>query len=379
MSSMTAALVAVLVLTSAAGLRAASAPAQIGSILKRAQQVRDLRITNEEETQIGEAVSARIRTRYGVVQDEAVHRYVGLVGAVVAQRSGRAGVSYHFIVLDTDGVNAFAAPGGFVHVTRGALALVHDEAELAGILAHEIVHVAERHTITAIQKGKMIQAGADESLSARGPLFDRMVEKTSELVLAGFGRAEELEADEKGLPMANAVGYSPGALGGFLTRLAERNKESGGKQGLFASHPEIQERIQRLATLAAKSKPAGAATLADRYTRLVKYESKPLAEIAAVETGAAGLAGAPAGKTAGDKSSEKAGASDEQKKKRGFGLANLARPGGGEKKSAEVTGSGAARGVDTERNAKGGPNASIVPVQITPQQIAAFKKEGNLT
>ena len=136
---------------------------QLGSVLKRAQQVRDIQMTDEEETKLGEAVSERIRQRYGVVQDPAIHKYVTLVGGVLAQASTRPGLQWRFIVLDTDGVNALAAPGGLVHITRGALSLIKSEAELAGVLGHEIIHVTEKHTIKAIQKGKMVQMGADET------------------------------------------------------------------------------------------------------------------------------------------------------------------------------------------------------------------------
>ena len=105
-----------------------------------------------------------------------MHRYVALVGAVLAQASGKPNLPWTFIVLDTDAVNAFAAPGGFVHITRGALALIQDEAELAGVLGHEIMHVTEKHTIRAIQKSKAIQMGADETLSGNAALFNRLVD-----------------------------------------------------------------------------------------------------------------------------------------------------------------------------------------------------------
>src|SRR5918994_2102886 len=138
---------------------------KIGGAVKRAQQFKELQITDAEEQELGASVSEKIRARYGVVQDPAVHRYVALVGGVLAQASSRPNIPWNFIVLDTDAVNAFAAPGGFVHITRGALALIENEAELAAVLGHEIVHISEQHTIRAIQKSKAIQMGADETLS----------------------------------------------------------------------------------------------------------------------------------------------------------------------------------------------------------------------
>jgi predicted Zn-dependent protease len=347
---------------------------QFDRVLKRVQQLRELQVTDEEERQIGEAVSQRIRVRYGVVQDRAVHRYVSLVGAVVAAAGSRPGLDYRFIVLDTDGVNAFAAPGGFIHVTRGALALVSNEAELAGILAHELVHVTEKHTVRAIQKSKAVQMGANETLATNRALFDKVVDNATEVALAGFGRAEELESDQKGVRVMNKVGYAPSALAAFLERLTVRNKGSEGKQGLFASHPEMQERLSRMRKQIDAERLTANATLADRYHASISYRPKGLTEIAAVEGGSAGLAGA-AGKPA--KPAEKTSDNPPPKKK-GFGLGSLLKPAEPERKSAEVTGSAASRGVDTERNAKGGAVATPVAVHLTPADIAAFRKEGNL-
>ena len=345
---------------------------QLQSILKRAQQARDLVITEGDEIRLGQAVSDKVRARYGVVQDEAVHRYVTLVGTVLAISSSRPGLPWKFIVLDTDGVNAFAAPGGFIHITRGALALLGSEAELAGVLAHEIIHVTEKHTVKAIQKGKMVQMGAEETLGNQS-VFNKLVEKTSELVMAGFGRAEELEADRAGLRLSNQVGYAPAGLEAFLQRLSDRNKAATEKQGLFASHPEMKERLDLLAKQVAAEKLASAATLELRYRKFITFKPKAQTDIAAVEAGSAGLAG-------GSKSNKSAKEEEktEAPKKKGFGLGSLLKPTGTEAKSAEVTGSGASRGVDTERNAKGGSNPAIVVVNVQMADINAFKKEGNL-
>ena len=148
-----------------------------------------------------------------------MHRYVSLVGGALAQGSTRPALPWTFIVLDTDGVNAFAAPGGYVHITRGVLALIKNEAELAGVLGHEIIHITEKHTIRAIQKSKAVQMGAAETLSGSSGLMQRAVTATYDnIVERGFGRSEENEADEKGVAMANKTGYAPNGLVVFLTR-----------------------------------------------------------------------------------------------------------------------------------------------------------------
>lgn len=364
-----------LLLVGASAPHAAGDPGQLGGIsgaLKKANDVRDLQISDADEAKLGAEVSERIRIRYGVVQDAAVHRYVTLVGTALAQASSRPGLPWQFIVLDVDGVNAFAAPGGYVHITRGALALIHDEAELAGVLGHEIIHVTEKHTVNAIQKSKAVQMGASETLSNSSDLLEKAVTASYDnIVEKGFGRAEENESDEKGVALANKVGYAPNGLSAFLTRLKDRNKDSKEKRGLFASHPEMQGRLDNIKKEIASQKMASTATLADRYKKFVSYTPKPMTEIATVTPGSAGLTG--------DSAKAEPKKEEPKKKSGGFGLSKMVPTGGGgEKQQAQVTGSGSARGVDPEKDAKGGDNPKPVPVKLAAADLAAFKKEGGL-
>ena len=364
------------ILAAAAGALAlalpASAPAeQLGklqSALKRMEQFKDVEMTEAEEAQLGAEVSTRIRARFGVVQDQAVHRYVTLVGTALAQASTKPALAWKFIVLDTDAVNAFAAPGGFVHITKGALANLKNESELAGVLAHEIVHVTDKHTIRAIQKGKLVQMGANETVAGNTALMSKLADKAYEVIESGFGRAEELESDEKGIVIANTVGYAPQGMNGFLNMLVERNKSGQpARNGLFASHPETNERIDKMTAQIASAKLASTATVTERYASTITFKPVAAAEIATIEAGSAGAAGAP------DKPAE------EPKKKGLGGLTGALRPSGGERKSAQVTGSGAARGAGGEdRLAKGGSNPALVAVTVSAADIAAFKKAGGL-
>ena len=122
--------------------------------------------------------------RYGVYQDKDVTKYVSLVGGVIARESSRPSLNWRFIVLDTDGVNAFAAPGGAIHVTRGLLGLTRNEAELAGVLGHEITHVTAKHTVRAIEQSKAISMGS----RCRRPGFSPRP-ADSEVVAAGVSHA----------------------------------------------------------------------------------------------------------------------------------------------------------------------------------------------
>ena len=361
-----------------AGAGSPAAARQIGginkgiSIAKKANDVRDLSMTDAEEQELGKLVSEKIRARYGVVQDPAVHRYINLVGLSLAQGSTRPNLPWTFIILDTDGVNAFAAPGGYVHITRAALALIKNEAELAGVLGHEIIHVTEKHTIRAIQKNKAVQMGAAETLSNNSSLMQKAVGATYDnIVERGFGRAEENESDELGITLANKIGYAPNGLQGFLTTLKDRNKDSKEKRGLFASHPEMQERLDRLAKQVTTQKLAATATNQPRYAKNVTFKPVPVTAIATVAPGSAGLAG--------DEKKDDDKKAEEPKKKGGFGLGKMMPTSGGEKKQATVTASGGARGVDPEKDSKGGSNPALVAVKIGAADIAAFKKEGGLS
>jgi len=353
---------------------------KIGSV---AQKYKDLDISDQEEIQLGANVSERIRARFGVVQDPETHRYVTLVGMVLARKSSRPNIPYQFIILDTDAVNAFAAPGGFVHITRGALAMMKNEAELGGVLGHELIHITEKHTIRAIQKNKALQmAAGQQSLTSNAELTRRVQDEMFKVVFAGFGRSDELESDEKGLALAASAGYDATGLQRFLGALRERNSGSDTKQGLFASHPEMSERLEKLEAMIKKAGFAGGAVNTERLATFVRYKPVPLTQIAAVQDGSSGLTGGNESEDKDkDKDKKKEGDQPEQKKKSRFSLGSVKNSlGGGSDKtqSAEVTGSGGSRGVDREQSAKGGSNPALVAVTVTEPEIQTFKKEGGL-
>jgi len=362
-------------------LLAAAAPAhaQLGGILNKAQKIQqeakgkfdDLNVTEEEERTIGEQVSAKIRQRFGVVQDPAIHKYVTLVGTLLAQQSERPNLAWTFIVLDTDGVNAFASPGGIVHITRGALGLITSEAELAGVLAHEVGHVAHKHAVNAIRKGKAVQLGSNETLSSRGPFLDKIANKAYDIVLENkFDRNDEMDSDKVSLTLAEKAGYAPGKLADFLTRLDERNKDQPAANGLFASHPDTQARIEAIRKQAGSK---NGAVVEARYKANVKYKPTPVTAIATVEDGSSGLTGST---KAGDKNAaaNKEEKKEEEPKKKGFGVGGLKQAVAPEKQSAQVSASGGSRGVGPDRAAKGGSNPSPVKVTVTSADVAEFKR-----
>ena len=245
-----------------------------------------------------------------------------------------------------------------MHITRGALALIKNEAELAGVLGHEIIHITEKHTIRAIQKSKAVQMGAAETLSGSSALMERAVTATYDnIVERGFGRAEENESDEQGVALANKTGYAPNGL------VDVPDDAEGSQQGLegearplrVASGNAGAARSHHEADRGAEADRDGDAAAALREEHHATSRCRSTA-IATVEPGAAGLTGGDA--KAEEKKPEEKKA--EEPKKGRFGLSKMVPTGGGEKKQAQVTASGGARGVDPEKDSKGGSNPAIV-------------------
>ena len=372
-----------LVLVAVVSIDVRPAVAQLGGIsgaLKKAQTVKkvaDLKVTDAEERQIGQQVSDKIVQEFGVYQDASVTKYVTLVGAVLALQSPRPGLDWQFVVLDTEGVNAFAAPGGFIHITKGLLGLMKNEAELAGVLAHEITHVTEKHTVNAIQSGDAISLTSD-SIGASGGMAQSLIadfaEKAYKNILNGtFSRKDENEADEKGVQLANKIGYAPNGLVGALTKLIERNKDAKSPNGLFASHPDMKDRIEKIEATIRSKKLGATATVQARYAKNITFDAKPVTALATVAEGSRGLTGGGEEKKPADADKKEAEKKEEPKK--GGGMLSKLRPGGGSQaQQSQTVASAGARGVIPDRDAVGGPNKKRVPVKIGPSDIAEFQK-----
>ena len=358
---------------------ATPASAQIGGLLGRAadaknkaDKIADLHFTDREERQIGEHVSDLLINTFGVYQDAKVARYVALVGGVVAQASPRPDLQWEFIVLDTDGVNAYAAPGGLIHITRGALGLLKTEAELAGVLGHEIAHVTEKHTINAIQKSGYTSVGI-EAGAARAPggglatgFINALGKRVyGDLIENSFDRGDEMESDEVGVTLASKVGYTPTGMVGFLNKIGDRNKDMKEPNGVFASHPQLKDRITAIERTIARAKLTGTATGQARYTATITLEAAPLS---AITMNVAGVRGA-----VGDAPAQDAEKKEEAPKKKGL-LGGLGLSKGSQTQSSQTVASAGSRGGVPDRHAVGGPNKNKLRVTIAPAELAEFKK-----
>jgi predicted Zn-dependent protease len=207
----------------------------------------------EEEIEIGRGIAAGVAGKYGIVRDEQITRYICLVGETVAGKSDRPDLPYHFAVLDTDIINAFSCPGGYVFVTRGTLAIIDSEAELASVLAHEISHVAHKDIIREIEKQQFFGAGnevAGTLLHTDPAIFSAATSFGTGLLYKGLSRSDEYTADECALRYAASAGYDPAAFLTFLEKLRDGSGiDDSGVNLLFATHPQIDDRISNVETL----------------------------------------------------------------------------------------------------------------------------------
>jgi predicted Zn-dependent protease len=218
-------------------------------------------ISESEEYYIGRAVSAQILTKYKPLNDPGLNAYVQTVAQTVALASDRPATfkGYHVQVLESAEVNAFAAPGGFIFLTRGLLKLVKTEDELAGVLAHEVAHITKKHGLKTIQTARLTSAftilGSEaaksytpEQLQTLTSAFEGSVEDVvNKLVVSGYSRDKEYEADKAGAEYVKAANYDPGALKTFLERMERAGGAAGG--GLFKTHPSPAKREAELGAL----------------------------------------------------------------------------------------------------------------------------------
>ena len=219
-------------------------------------------ISDEEEIILGKRVAAKVIERYGIVNAPQLTYYLNLITTAIAQRSDRPEIPYHVAILATDDVNAYACPGGYIFVTRGVLSMVRDEAELAGVLAHEVSHVTERHIVNALRNSKLMKVGSEVAADAfrtPGPLLDQMTSFATDALFEGLDKSDEYESDEKAIDYLDRIGYDYPAMYDVLKKLEIRRKY-GSTKVLDKTHPTPSSRLQKLRASAPKlslEKPSG--------------------------------------------------------------------------------------------------------------------------
>jgi predicted Zn-dependent protease len=219
-------------------------------------------ITPEQEYYIGRAVAATVLTRYRPLDIEQANSYLNLLGQTLAQASDRPETfgGYHFLVIDSPEINAFAAPGGLILVSRGMLRCCKTEDALAAVLAHEIAHVQGRDGLRAIKTGRLTSAltvlAAESAKSFGGPELAQLTEAfegsvgdiATTLMNSGYSRQLERQADEAAIAILKRVGYNPHALVDMLKTMKTQLKPGG--TDFAKTHPDPEERIRDITGLA---------------------------------------------------------------------------------------------------------------------------------
>ncbi len=205
-------------------------------------------ISTQQEISIGKELVKQLEKQGKPLQDSLVNSYLSQIGDRIAKVSDRPDLDYTFKVLADTQINAFACPGGFIYVYSGLLAQMDNEAQLAAVLAHEISHVVARHSVQRLQEALGIQILLSIAL---GKESQKNSEKIANLglglILQGYGRQNEFEADRFGTYYMAQAGYNPLGTLQLLTKLSQGDSgKSSDFEGLFSSHPQTQDRIRRV-------------------------------------------------------------------------------------------------------------------------------------
>lgn len=234
-------------------------------------------LSPQAEKKIGLETKKKILEEYQVLQSTSVALYVNRVGQRLASVCDRPTVDYDFTVLNSELINAFAVPGGFIFVTRGLLEAVNDEAELAMVLGHEIGHVAALHGVQMIQKEMGTNAltilGTIGAALTLGPEAMLMVANTSDLFsslyMLGYSREKELESDNLGLQYMLRAGYDPQGALRFLKTLGKMDsKEAKGWDLYFRTHPSTDQRIRIIESMIGRPLPDQKAPIEEAYSNI---------------------------------------------------------------------------------------------------------------
>jgi predicted Zn-dependent protease len=208
-------------------------------------------MSEAQEIQLGQQMDAEVRKEMGVYNDPELQRYVEDVGMRLARASERPNLPWHFTVVDVPAVNAFALPGGYIYLTRGILPFLDNEAQLAGVLGHEIGHVTARHS--AQQYTQATSAGIGLTLLSifvpEAQPFGGVAESALSVLFLKYGRDDERQADRLGVEYAARTGWDPAGVAGMLNTLARLDEASGSRRGVpnwLSTHPAPADRVQEI-------------------------------------------------------------------------------------------------------------------------------------
>jgi predicted Zn-dependent protease len=231
-------------------------------------------MSEAQEIALGRESDAQIKAEMGVYDDPELQQYVSRIGLELAKLSERPDLPWQFVVVDQPAINAFALPGGFIYLTRGILPFLQDEAELAGVLGHEIGHVTARHSVRQYSRslgGTLLLGGLGVFVPAARP-FGQISQQALGLLFLRYGREDEVQADELGARYEATAGWDPAGVPGMLSTLGRLDEAAGDRKGVpnwLSTHPEPLQRVAEVQPIVEKLK-AGRSTLATGRDELLR-------------------------------------------------------------------------------------------------------------
>lgn len=248
-----------------------SAPVQPGTVMGTLSRV-VLGFSEEEEVAIGRQAAGNILGAAPLVPDTALQLYVGRVGRWVASQSERPGLRWHFGVIESNDLNAFAAPGGYIFLTKGLYMSLRNEGELAGVFAHEIAHVIKKHHLKILQQDHLIAAGGQILISRTGEdsTIKKLIGSGAEIFARSLDKNAEYEADRLAVVLAARAGYDPFGLPAVLEDIGHTAASDNRISLLFKTHPHPYDRLARLSeAVGDRLDLVNGATLESRFYRII--------------------------------------------------------------------------------------------------------------
>jgi predicted Zn-dependent protease len=216
-------------------------------------------MSESQEVAMGQESHPEVLSEFGLVEDKELQQYCSRIGNELAQVSHRPNLPWQFTVVDSPVVNAFAVPGGFIYITRGILQHMNNEAELAGVLGHEIGHVTARHSVTQISQGQLINLGLGlgSMFSSRFRQVGGLAQMGMQVLMLKYSRDHERQSDQLGLDYMAKCGFDPEQMSKFFQVFVGMREESGQSiPNWLSSHPSPPDRIQRTSEEGARIKSA---------------------------------------------------------------------------------------------------------------------------
>lgn len=241
-------------------------------------------VSQQQEVQIGQESAQQVNAQLPMVQDAVIQNYVNTLGQRIASRTSRADLQWQFQVVNSDMVNAFALPGGFIYINRGVLTRADNMSEVAGVLAHEIEHVVRRHSVKQMEQAQGANVGVGILCALTGVCQSGVAQAAINIggtaVFAKFSRTDEIQADEGGFNNMIRAGINPRGMLTLFQKLLAEEQQSGNSNvaAWFSDHPGTSDRladIQRMLNQTPASSlnglqtnDSGFATMKARLSRL---------------------------------------------------------------------------------------------------------------